>query len=228
VDHPTEADLAAMRVERSRLRQHLHHHPADREARAALAANHRAAGHADQAGRWGLLVPGASTSAERQAFARWAVRTGATDRGRLLKILFVPRRRWLTELDSTGEVVEFEHLVEREGRRLMRGTTTVADDAFGTLMLAVPTALAGVLVGVDASVVAAFFGGPSDELGQPPWVPTTWAELWVGVGMGTLCAYGAVIVIRLIVLAVRLPSTRRARRWFAERIRRDEGHTGTS
>ena len=219
MQQPTAADPTAARAERSRLRQHLHRHPEDLEARAALAANHRVAGHADQAGRWGLLVPGASTSAERQAFATWVVRTGATDRGQLLKILFVPRRRWLSEVDPTGEIVEFEHLVEREHRRHVRGMTTVADDLASFVHLVVPTALIGALVGVNFSVITLFFGGPAADPTQPAWFPTTWGRIWADIGYGTLVAYGVAVVVRIVVLIVRLPSTLRSRRWF-DRSRR--------
>lgn len=228
MDHPTAADPTVARAERSRLRQHLHRHPEDLEARAALAANHRAAGHADQAGRWGLLVPGASTSAERQAFATWVVRTGATDRGKLLKILFVPRRRWLTGVDPTGEIVEFEHLVDREHRRHLRGATTVSDDLAGLAYLIVPTALIGALVGVNFSVITLFFGGPAADPEQPAWFPTTWGRIWTDIGFGTLVAYGVVVIVRIVVLIVRLPSTLRSRRWFDRRSRGRSSHHGAA
>jgi hypothetical protein len=171
-----------MRIERSRLRQHLHHHPADREARAALAANHRTAGHPDQAGRWGLLVPGCSTPAERRAFAAWVARTGEIDRARVLRLLFVPRRAYSRELDPGDELGGIEQMLAQE-RRLHYVET---DTDTGEWLSNTTAGLVGLVVlfgllGGTASTVIALTGGP----GTPP-LDTTWASLWSAVSGGSL------------------------------------------
>ena len=53
---------------RRRLRDRLRVRPTDLAARRLLAQLYRADGYRDQAGRWGYLVPGVTTGAERNAF----------------------------------------------------------------------------------------------------------------------------------------------------------------
>jgi len=57
-------------VARERLKSRLVEVPWSLPARELLAQAQRADGHPEEAGRWGFLVEGASTSAERAAFER--------------------------------------------------------------------------------------------------------------------------------------------------------------
>jgi hypothetical protein len=213
VDHPTEADLAAMRIERSRLRQHLHHHPADREARAALAANHRTAGHPDQAGRWGLLVPGCSTPAERRAFAAWVARTGEIDRARVLRLLFVPRRAYSRELDPGDELGGIEQVLAQERRlHYVETDTDTGEWLSNTVAGLVGLVVLFGLLGGTASTVIALTGGP----GTPP-LDTTWASPWSGFGGITAVVMVTLGLASATALAVRL---RRRRRRLARRAAR--------
>ena len=155
----TAGSATASKEARSRLRQRIHRDPGDTAARAELAQLHRDAGHADQAGRWGLLVPGWTTPAERRAFAVWVVRSGRDDRSQVLRLLSIPSSTSESPgpLDPDGSRLGFALLLEEERERHRRATTTdPLEWLVATPLLIVPALAAGLLVGSIFSVVAYF------------------------------------------------------------------------
>jgi len=222
VDALDPGERTAARAARGRLRQRLHREPGDLAAREELARLHRAAGQPDQAGRWGLLVPGLATAAEKQAFAVWTARTaepGGSDHDRLLRLLFVPRTFTAAEVDPAGALPEFEVLLRRETRRHTRAATTsvggwLADTAAG----AVGATLLGALVGGAASATYAIGEATDSPLVRTSSWPS-WTELWVAVAVLTLGLVVTVVVGSMITLAVRLPDVLRHRERRARRRR---------
>ncbi|WP_314101879.1 DUF6584 family protein [uncultured Frigoribacterium sp.] len=211
----------ASKEARSRLRQRIHRDPGDTAARAELAQLHRDAGHADQAGRWGLLVPGWTTPAERRALAVWIVRSGRHDRSQVLRLLSIPSSRSETPgaLDPAGARLQLLFLVEEELVRLRKETSTHPVVWLReTPLLVVPAVLIGAAVGSVFSGITLAFGGPHDEPAQPTWFPSSWAEIWTDVGLLTLAGWVLAMAASVVVLATRMPAVLRHR----SRLRRRE------
>jgi len=219
---PSEPAAAASTEARSRLRQRIHRDPGDTAARAELAPLHRDAGHADQAGRWGLLVPGWTTPAERRAFAVWVVRSGRDDRSQVLRLLSIPSSTSESPgpLDPDGSRLGFALLLEEERERHRRATTTdPLEWLVATPLLIVPALAAGVLVGSVFSVVTLASGGPHDDPGQPAWFPSSWAEIGIDIGLLTLAGWAFAMVASVVVLATRMPAVLRHRSRLRRRAR---------
>jgi hypothetical protein len=95
------------------LKTRLHGHRDELDVRQELAEAYRKLGHPDQAGRWGLLVPGWSSDEERDAFIRAFITPGIAER-RVEQLVAMPRDAALPG--------GFEALVKPTGRfyRLFR------------------------------------------------------------------------------------------------------------
>lgn len=103
-----------LREERWELRARIGADPGDVETRRLLAESYRATGHLDQAGRWGLLVPGWTTAEERQLFARMVTRTGSPTAARVRRLLLLPTGSSIADHDPEGLYAGFPELLERE------------------------------------------------------------------------------------------------------------------
>lgn len=103
-----------LREERWELRARIGADPSAVEARRMLAESYRSTGHLDQAGRWGLLVPGWTTAEERQLFARMVTRTGSPTVGRVRRLLLLPNGSSIADFDPEGLYDGFPELLERE------------------------------------------------------------------------------------------------------------------
>ena len=218
----TSGSATASKEERSRLRQRIHRDPGDTAARAELAQLHRDAGHADQAGRWGLLVPGWTTPAERRAFAVWVVRSGRHDSDHVLRLLSVPQSRRASPgpLDPERALRHFALVVAEELRvhRLATETDPVGW-LLATPLLIVPAVVVGALVGALFSGITLVSGGPLDEPGQPDWFPTSWGEIWLDVGLGTAVLAVVAMLLSVAALLPRVPAVRHHRAHLRRRDR---------
>ncbi|MCM6762761.1 hypothetical protein NB037_10075 [Rathayibacter sp. ZW T2_19] len=157
------AEWRELRRERERLRARLVRKPLDLAVRTELAASYRADDHLDQAGRWGLLVPGGTTELERRLFARTVARTGDPTRERVQRLILLPEGHLGAEEQA---LVAFDQLLEEERVALERertpeprradGLTRQLDSAAGIMLgaLGFLAALTAVLASVNA-----FLGG---------------------------------------------------------------------
>lgn len=209
---------------RGPLRERLHRDAGDLDARAALAGLHRAAGHADQAGRWALLVPGMATAAEKQAFIDWIVRSGEADRDRLLRLLFVPRTFSAAEVDPAGVLPGFVDQLRRDASTYARASSTsirgwIADTAVGVAAVVVLGAVVG---GAASAAHAVALATGSAVLEWGIW-PDSWAGLWTATGVLTLGLAAIVTLWSAAALAAQLPEVITDRRRRARRSPRRDG-----
>jgi len=97
----------AARRERDDLLARLRRDPGSLEATSATRGVVTAStGIVDQAGRWGMLVPGASSELERRLFARSIVRTGEATPERVRRLLLLPAPGALIDRDDLNELDE--------------------------------------------------------------------------------------------------------------------------
>ncbi|KIU03066.1 hypothetical protein SZ60_07320 [Frigoribacterium sp. MEB024] len=181
-------------------------------------------GQLDQAGRWGLLVPGLATSAEKQAFAVWMARTqepGEPEHDRLLRLLFVPRTFSALVIDPADAILQFEAQLQREIRRHGRASTTNLVTWFGnTLMGILGAILIGTLLGGALAATHALGIATESPLLRMSFWPKTRTELWVKTAFLTLGLIAMVIVGSMITLTVRLPGVIRYRTRQARRLKK--------
>lgn len=87
------------------LKERVRRRPVERTARQALAEHYRAMGAPDQAGRWGIAVPGWTTATERDRLARMlaASGVGVEDVNRFLELPVDERPGELAEVLASAE-----------------------------------------------------------------------------------------------------------------------------
>ncbi|PPH44033.1 hypothetical protein C5D09_14345 [Rathayibacter sp. AY1C9] len=108
MDRAEADERRRLRARRSELRSRIDADPLALEARQLLAQTYRDEGYDDQAGRWGVLVPGWTTARERRLFVAVMERTGASTEERLRRLLALPPESPL-DLGDLGELIaDFE------------------------------------------------------------------------------------------------------------------------
>jgi hypothetical protein len=129
------------------LRERVTVEPESTEARRALADLYRELGHPDQAGRWGLLVPGYTTETERLLFARMIV-AGRASSSRVSDLLKVESHAVVPQ--------EFENLLAAERARAKHHA---GPDEPSKLQIFAGSVFA---MGILGTVVLAVIGNPAD------------------------------------------------------------------
>lgn len=138
--------------------------PDDLNSRAALAASYRAEGYDDQAGRWGLLVPGGSTEHERALFARVVAKTGDASLERARHLLMLPIDFDLTALDLEGDFASFPETLRAEAQRGRSKPVREPLSALELVLLLIITALVGLASTAVAFSVALITGASRADL----------------------------------------------------------------
>ncbi|MDY0912311.1 hypothetical protein [Rathayibacter festucae] len=116
MDRAAAEERRRLRARRNELRERIAREPLDLEAREGLAETYRDEGYDDQAGRWGVLIPGWTSARERELFVKVVIRTGSASSQRLRKLLLLPADHSLTGGDLGELAAAFEEAAEREVR----------------------------------------------------------------------------------------------------------------
>jgi len=168
--------------------------------RRELAETYRNLGHADQAGRWGLLVPGWGTEAEMVAFIR-AFITPGIDEQRVEQLVVMPRGATLP-----GGI---EALVKPPGRYYRRFRPFAEDMEYtsgilgsGVLIAAVATMLITTVVAFIGTADARFVARVGTTMMAIPVVgwSVTWGisnvirHRWFRVALAVVALVPAVVV----------------------------------
>jgi hypothetical protein len=194
----------ALRDERAALRNRIAASPTDVSARTTLAESYRAEGYLDQAGRWGLLVPGGSTENERRLFARVVSRTGESTLARVRRLLLVPEDSPMDEFDPDGLLPGFAEIL-REETAAVRVTgprrITPRADAGETALLFVVILVLGFAIEGVITFVSLLFGADLDTL----WTVGLTVGGLTAAGLVAGAAYVVVQAVRRARTAARLP-----------------------
>lgn len=111
-----DASAGDYRAARRRLQSYLVNRPDSLDARLMLVELYRQEGHLDEAGRWGYLIGGAATEAERRAFEHRGVRWAGVN------LVLLQLRKTLPVVDPSGYgQLEFTRLTELQAWRARFG-----------------------------------------------------------------------------------------------------------
>jgi hypothetical protein len=157
------------------LRARLRAHPDEVDVRQELAEMYRTMGHPDQAGRWGSLIPGWSTRAEKNAFIH-AFITPDIDEQRVEQLVAMPRGTTLPP--GIEKLVRPPNRHYRRFRNLATEMETTARlMAFGVLIVAVATMVVTTIeafVGTEDARFVARMGATLTTIPVVGW-SITWA-----------------------------------------------------
>lgn len=167
------------------LRTHARREPGRTEYRLALVETYRAAGHPDQAARWGASVPGVATDHERVLLARIARR--ASDERALRTSLALP--------SVPPELIALLPTARDRRRRATERWAGELVPAIGVLGLMSGVGLA---VGIVVTLVQAFIGGRAQQFAQF----TAWFGLGAVAGVGTLALAACALRRRWVATTV--------------------------
>ena len=151
------------------LKVHARREPERTEYRRALVETYRAAGHPDQAARWGASVPGVATDRERVLLARIARRASS-------------ERALRAHLALPSVPPELIGLLPTARDQRRRATERWADELVPAIAIVGLMSGVGLAVGIVVTLVQAFIGGRAQEFAQF----TAWFGLGAVAGVGTL------------------------------------------
>ncbi|MCL9665051.1 hypothetical protein L2091_07390 [Curtobacterium albidum] len=200
------------------LRTRVRAAPAALEVRLALVERYRELGAPDQAGRWGLAVPGLTTSEEQDRAARLFAASGVDESG-LATFLVLPAGSalpaevvaLLPEIDRYRQV--FQQKAYERWRGADRSTDRLGDALEGVLITLVCSWLAtlaivwgGSILGAQMTNVARWASLLSLTLcglfsGMMAFRRGAARRPWAAVGWGAACLALFVGVLRLLALA---------------------------